>query len=173
MQTCEHPPMTETPPATAIRPATATGSVTAALLAMAPGAGRQPATRHHRLGRLAALAVGAFLLPWCAVLGVTLPASTVVPNWSLAWVGLDLAEAAAALLTALLLTRGSPQAGLPATAGAALLLADAWFDVCTSPPGLDRLLAVGEAVLVELPLAAAAIWLAVALTRGTGRGRPS
>jgi hypothetical protein len=77
----------------------------------------------------------------------------------------------AALLTALLLTRGSPRAGLPATAGAALLLADAWFDVCTSPPGLDRLLAVGEAVLVELPLAAAAIWLAVTLTRGTG-GRP-
>ena len=165
--------MTETPPATAIRPATATGSVTAALLAMAPGAGRHPGARHHRLGRLAALVVGAFLLPWCAVLGATLPASTVVPNWSLAWVGLDLAEAVAALLTALLLTRGSPRAGLPATAGAALLLADAWFDVCTSPPGLDRLLAVGEAVLVELPLAAAAIWLAVALTRDTGRGRSS
>ena len=65
----------------------------------------------------------------------------------------------------MLLTRDSPRAGLPATAGAALLLADAWFDVCTSPPGLDRLLAVGEAVLVELPLVAAAIWLAVALTR--------
>jgi len=107
------------------------------------------------------------------VLGATLPTSTVVPNWSLAWVGLDLAEAVAALLTALLLTRGSPRAGLPAAAGAALLLADAWFDVCTSPLGLDRLLAVGEAVLVELPLAAAAIWLAVALTRDTGRVRPS
>jgi hypothetical protein len=64
-------------------------------------------------------------------------------------------------------------AASPTWAGAALLLADAWFDVCTSPPGLDRLLAVGEAVLVELPLAAAAIWLAVALTRGTGRRRPS
>jgi hypothetical protein len=95
-----------------------------------------------------------------------------MPNWSLAWVGLDLAEAAAALFTAVLLTRGSPRAGLPATAGAALRLADAWFDLCTSPPGLGRLLAVGEAVLVELPLAAAAIWLAVALTRDTGRGRP-
>jgi hypothetical protein len=127
--------------------------------------GGHPATRYHRLGRLAALAVGAFLLPWCVVLGATLPASTVVPNWSLAWVGLDLAEAVAALLTATLLTRGSSRAAIPATAGAALLLADAWFDVCTSPPGLDRLLAVGEAVLVELPLAAAAIWLAVALTR--------
>ena len=128
-------------------------------------------TPHHRLGRLVALAVGAFLLPWCAVLGATVPASAHVPNWSLAWVGLDLAEAVAALFTAVLLTRGSPRAGLPAAAGAALLLADAWFDLCTSPPGLDRLLAVGEAVLVELPLAAAAIWLAVALTRDTGRGR--
>jgi len=161
MQTCEHPPMTETPPATASRLVTATPYVTATR------PGRHPATRHHRLGRLAALAVGAFLLPWCAVLGATLPASTVVPNWSLAWVGLDLAEAVAALLTATLLTRGSSRAAIPATAGAALLLADAWFDVCTSPPGLDRLLAVGEAVLVELPLAAAAIWLAVALTRPT------
>jgi hypothetical protein len=52
-----------------------------------------------------------------------------VPNWSLAWVGLDLAEAVAALLTAVLLTRGSPRAALPAVAGAALLLVDAWFDV--------------------------------------------
>ena len=129
-------------------------------------------TAHHRLGRLVAVAVGGFLLPWCAVLGATLPASTYVPNWSLAWVGLDLAEAVAALLTAVLLTRRSPRAALPAVAGAALLLADAWFDVCTSPPGLDRLLAAGEAALIELPLAAAAIWLAVALTRDTGRGRP-
>jgi hypothetical protein len=134
--------------------------------------GMQTWTAHHRLGRLVALAVGAFLLPWCAVLDATLPASAHVPNWSLAWVGLDLAEAVAALFTAVLLTRGSPRAGLPAAAGAALLLADAWFDLCTSPPGLDRLLAVGEAVLVELPLAAAAIWLAVALTRDTGRERP-
>ena len=107
-----------------------------------------------------------------AVLGGTLPASAHVPNWSLAWVGLDLAEAVAALLTATLLTRGSPRAAIPASAAAALLLADAWFDVCTSSPGLDRLLAVGEAVLVELPLAAAAVWLAVAVTRDTGRGRP-
>jgi hypothetical protein len=130
-------------------------------------------TAHHRLGRLVALAVGAFLVPWCAVLGATLPASAHVANWSLAWVGLDLAEAVAALFAATLLTRGSPRAAIPAAAGAALLLADAWFDLCTSPPGLDRLLAVyGEAVLVELPLAAAAIWLAVALTRDTGRGRP-
>ena len=159
MQTCDLPPWTETPPVTDASPRTEARP--------AP----YPGIRHHRLGRLAALAVGVFLLPWCAVLGATLPASAYVPNWSLAWVGLDLAEAMAALLTGVLLTRGSPRAGLPATAGAALLLADAWFDVCTSPPGLDRLLAVGEAVLVELPLAAAAIWLAVALSPVRTSGR--
>ncbi|HET9967068.1 MAG TPA: hypothetical protein VFQ68_02460 [Streptosporangiaceae bacterium] len=118
-----------------------------------------------RRGRLVALAVGMFLLPWCVVLGMTLPAGTFVPNWSLAWVGLDFAEAVAALLTAWLLSRGSPRAGLPAMAGAGLLFADAWFDVCTSAAGTARLLAVGEALGAELPLAAAAIWLAVTLTR--------
>ena len=118
-----------------------------------------------RRRRLVPLAVGVFLLPWCVVLGMTLPAGTFVPNWSLAWVGLDFAEAVAALLTAWLLGRGSPRASLPAMAGAGLLFADAWFDVCTSAAGTARLLAIGEALVVELPLAAAAIWLAVNLTR--------
>jgi hypothetical protein len=121
--------------------------------------------RHHRLGRLVALAVGLFLLPWSVVLGMTLPASTFVPDWSLAWMGLDFGEAIAALLTAWLLRRGSPRASLPALAGAGFLFADAWFDVCTAPDGLPRWLAMGEAVLLELPLAAAAVWLAVTLTR--------
>jgi len=129
----------------------------------------EPRLRHHRLGRLVALAAGTFLLPWCAVLGVTLPGSALVPDWALAWVGLDLAEAVAALLTAVLLSRGSPRAALPAMAGAALLLADAWFDVCTSAAGMPRLLAAGEALGVELPLAAAATWLAVSLTRAKPR----
>jgi hypothetical protein len=111
------------------------------------------------------LAVGAFLVPWSVMLGITLPGGTFVPNWSLAWMGLDFAEAVAALLTGWLLSRGSPRASLPAVAGAGLLFADAWFDVCTSAAGTARLIAVGEALGVELPLAAAAIWLAVTLIR--------
>jgi len=112
-----------------------------------------------------ALAVGGFLLPWCVLLGVTLPAAARAQHWSLAWAGLDGAEAAAALATAVLLARGSARASLTAAAGSALLLVDAWFDVCTSAPGLDHAVAVVEAIFVELPLAGAAIWLAVALTR--------
>jgi hypothetical protein len=118
-----------------------------------------------RRGRLVALAVGCFLLPWCALLFATLPATVHAGHWSLAWTGLDAAEAAAALATAALLTRSDPRASLTAAAGGAFLLTDAWFDVCTSAPGLDRCLAVAEAVFAELPLAAAAFWLAARLIR--------
>jgi hypothetical protein len=126
----------------------------------------------HR-GRLVALAVGGFLLPWCVLLGMTLPSTAQAQHWSLAWAGLDGAEAVAALATAVLLARGNLRAGLTAVAGGTLLLADAWFDVCTSAPGLGHALAVAEAVCVEIPLAGAAFWLALTLTRYTGpAGRP-
>jgi hypothetical protein len=118
-----------------------------------------------RRARLVALAVGGFLLPWCVLLGATLPATTRVQHWALAWVGLDAAEGVAALATAVLLARADVRAALTAVAGGALLLADAWFDVCTSAPGLDHALAVAEAIFVELPLAAGALWLAATLVR--------
>ena len=131
--------------------------------ALVPPAPVRPAL--VRRGRLIALAVGCFLLPWCALLFVTLPATAHAGHWSLAWTGLDAAAAAAALATAVLLTRSDPRASLTAAAGGAFLLTDAWFDLCTSAPGLDRCLAVAEAVCAELPLAAAAFWLAARLIR--------
>ena len=142
------------------------------------GAGRgqpkvgEPAGQAGRPGQAVALAAGGFLLPWCVLLEVTLPAAARAQHWSLAWAGLDGGEAAAALATAVLLARGSARASLTAAAGSALLLVDAWFDVCTSAPGLDHAVAVVEAIFVELPLAGAAIWLAVALTRHPA-GSPS
>jgi hypothetical protein len=101
------------------------------------------------------------------VLSVTLPRTAQAQNWSLAWTGLDAAEAVAALATAALLARDDSRACLTAAAGGALLMVDAWFDVCTSAPGLEHTLAVSEAALVELPLACAAGWLAVRLSRRT------
>jgi hypothetical protein len=154
------------------RPATGTPATgTPATGTPATGTPSTPAPRPRaalvRRGRLVALAVGCFLLPWCALLFATLPATAHAGHWSLAWTGLDAAEAAAALATAALLTRSDPRASLTAAAGGAFLLTDAWFDVCTSAPGLDRCLAVAEAVFAELPLAAAAFWLAARLIRST------
>jgi hypothetical protein len=120
-----------------------------------------------RRARLVALAVGGFLLPWIVVLGAVLPATAQVQHWGLAWTGLDGAEAAAALVTAMLLARGDHRASLSAAAGGTLLLIDAWFDVCTSAPGAEHAMALAEATFVELPLAIAAWWLAIVLTRRT------
>jgi hypothetical protein len=78
-----------------------------------------------RRGRLVAQAVGSFLLPWCALLGVMLPTTARAENSSLAWTGLDGVEAVTALATAALLSRSDPRASLTASGGAALLLVDA------------------------------------------------
>ncbi|HEX4291612.1 MAG TPA: hypothetical protein VH021_21990 [Trebonia sp.] len=137
-----------------------------------PGDGGRAATRLDaqaqpallRRARLVALAAGGFLLPLCAVLAVTLPATAQAQHWAMAWTGLDAAEAAAALTTAVLLGRGDSRASLPAAAAGTLLLVDAWFDVCTAAPGAGHAMALAEAGCVEIPLAAAAWWLAIVLT---------
>jgi len=126
-----------------------------------------------RRARLVALGVGGFLLPWCVLLAVTLPATAQAQHWPAAWVGLDAGEAIAALATSILLARGDDRAALTAAAGGALLLTDAWFDVCTSTPGLEHMTSVAEAVFVEFPLAAAAFWLAVRLTSNRASKRPN
>jgi hypothetical protein len=120
-----------------------------------------------RRARLVALAVGGFLLPWSAVLAGTLPDQVQAQHWPLAWAGLDGAEALAALGTAALLARAGRRAALTAAAAGTLLLTDAWFDVCTSSPGAGHTLALAEAVCAEVPLAIAAWWLAIRLTRNT------
>jgi hypothetical protein len=148
---------------TLTRPPADTADVAASQAAPRTGLSGQPALL--RRARLAALAVGGFLLPWCVLLAVILPATAHAQNWSLAWVGLDGAEAAAALVTAALLSRADIRASLTAAAGGTLVLIDAWFDVCTSAPGAEHALALAEAAFVEVPLAIAAGWLALSLLR--------
>ena len=120
-----------------------------------------------RRARLVAFAVGGFLLPWSALLAVTLPPTAQARHWALAWTGLDVAEATAALVTAVLLSRGDRKASLPAAAAGTLLLIDAWFDVCTSAPGAGHAMALAQAGCAELPLAVAAWWFAIVLANQT------
>ena len=104
--------------------------------------------------------MAAAMLPWVAYLAWTLPARNVAAHYRLAWVGFDLLLCAALARTAYLAWRRSPFVVNIASATAALLVVDAWFDVTTSPGGDDLMLSVVLALLVELPLAVLSLLLA-------------
>ncbi|MGW2745261.1 hypothetical protein [Streptomyces sp. NPDC001450] len=107
------------------------------------------------------LGTGAVLLvPWVVVLALTLPSSTEVRHWSLAWIGLDVLMATGCAATALLGLRADPRARLTAAATAATAVLDAWFDVTTSRSGGDLAMALGCAV-VETALAGACVAMAL------------
>jgi len=113
-----------------------------------------------RLVALGLTAGGAGLLPWLVYLAVSLPPSPVAWHWPAAWAGLDGMEAAGLACTGVLMLRRDPRFRLAAAATAALLLADAWFDVTTAPPGSGELTSLLMAAAAELPTAALCAWLA-------------
>lgn len=112
------------------------------------------------IATLVAGGVAVVLLPWVLILAATLPPTYQANHWNLAWIGLDLAIAVTAGVTAFLLHRHDPRAALTAVAAGTLLVADAWFDISTSGPGLDHNLALAQGLLLEVPLAIGAFVLA-------------
>ena len=116
-----------------------------------------------RLVRWAAplfLACAVILLPWIVVAGLTLPSRSLSHNYNLAWAGYDVILLLGLAGTAYSTLRRSRLLPIAAAATAALLTADAWFDVLTSPGGWDKVEAIAMSVLAELPLAAVCFWLA-------------
>jgi hypothetical protein len=116
-----------------------------------------------RLVRWAApvfLACAAILLPWIAIASITLPSHQLSENYDVAWAGYDVGLLIGLLWTALSALRRSRQLTIAASATGALLLADAWFDVLTSPGGWDLAEAIAMSVFAELPLATLCFWLA-------------
>jgi predicted branched-subunit amino acid permease len=101
-----------------------------------------------------------FLVPWVVLLAVTLPSHHRSAHWDVAWVGLDVLLAALLLTVAVTAWRRSPWLEGAATATAALLFVDAWFDVLTSSTRVELVVALLEATLVELPLALVCLLLA-------------
>jgi ABC-type proline/glycine betaine transport system permease subunit len=104
------------------------------------------------LARLLA-AGGVLFAAWTGYLAVSLPERSVSWHYNLAWVGFDVLILAAVLATAWLSYRRSPQTAVTAGGTAALLVADAWFDITTSAPGRPLAVAIVLAVVVELPVA--------------------
>lgn len=107
----------------------------------------------------------AWMVPWCVYLAMTLPATALASNWSIAWVGFDIALAVVAAATAWFAHRGDVRAGVTALAAAVMLVMDAWFDAMTAGAGL--VMSLGLAFGLNLPLAAGAAWY----SRRTLRGR--
>ena len=127
-------------------------------------AGRLRPVRHAGwwwLG-LAITVAGAGLLPWMVYLAVSLPASTRAWHWPAAWTGLDAMEAVGLLATGLLALRRDVRSCIAALPTAGLLLADAWFDVTTAPPGGGELASLAMAIAAELPAAAVCLAIGVA-----------
>jgi hypothetical protein len=100
------------------------------------------------------------LLPWILLRISALPAQPRAAHWHVAWGGLDLALALLLLAVALAALRRSPWLEGTATAAATLLLTDAWFDVLTTSTRMELLEAIGEAAIVEVPLAVICLLLA-------------
>lgn len=110
--------------------------------------------RRRRRNRFVGIAAvcSLLLVPWIVVLAVTLPGRYVATNWTLTWVGFDVALFLALLATALLAWKRRRLVVPVAAACATLLCADAWFDITTSHPR-GYAISIGSALLVELPLA--------------------
>jgi hypothetical protein len=100
------------------------------------------------------------LLPWIVLLAVALPSSHEAAHWDVAWAGFDVMLALLLLTVAITAWRRSPWLEGAATAAATLLFVDAWFDVLTSSTQTELVIALGEAVVVELPLAVICLLIA-------------
>jgi hypothetical protein len=112
------------------------------------------------------------LAPWIVWLFVSLPSQEVANNWEVAWGGFDVALGALLAATGISLARRAPSAGILASMTAALLLADAWFDIITSHGTGKLVLALVEAFCVELPLAIVCLWIVRNIERVVADARP-
>jgi hypothetical protein len=107
------------------------------------------------------------LAAWIGILAATLPRYYRAGGWRGAWVGFDLAELAAFLVTGWAAWRRRQILIMCLVVLATLLCCDAWFDVVLDARTKGFLLSLLSAVLIELPLAAVAILLARRLLRRT------
>ncbi len=126
-------------------------------------------TRPHRRPRNAEPAprwVGVLLgvlavlfVPYIVQLALELPDRAQAVHYAAAWVGLDVMELLALAATAWFAWTRSTWVAMAATSAATLIVCDAWFDTVTARG--DRFVAaLGEALLVELPMAAFCLWIA-------------
>ena len=104
--------------------------------------------------------LGVCLLPWTVLLALTLPARHGTTHYGLAWTGFDVALAAVLAGTGIGAARQAAWLQGVAAAAATLLICDAWFDILSSTSRNELVTAVILALFVELPVAAACLFVA-------------
>ena len=102
----------------------------------------------------------ATMVPWTIGLATLLPRTATAHHWNTVWAGLDVAIIAGLASTSWLARLRDRRAAYAAVATTTLMCADAWFDLCTSGPGISFAMACVEAAA---ELAVAAICLTVGL----------
>lgn len=123
--------------------------------------------RRRRFFFLGTIACCVGLAAWIGVLAVTLPRYYRAGDWRGAWVGFDAAELVTFAVTAWAAWRGRQLLIMSLIVLATLLLADAWFDVSLDVRTSGFMFSLLSALLVEIPLAVAAILAARRLLRLT------
>jgi len=98
------------------------------------------------LGNIAAVAAMTLVL-WLVGGTRRLPITATAYHWGRAWLVFDCAMVDALALSGWFGVHRSRWAVPFLAASGTLLLIDAWFDVCTSPPGIELRLAVVDAFL--------------------------
>ena len=125
--------------------------------------------RHTALLRRVFLTVVAasslLLIPWITYLAVSLPDRFVAGQWKAAWVGFDIALMAFLAWTAWNAWQRRQMLITSAIITATLLVCDAWFDVVLDWGTDDMWWSLATALLIELPLAALLLRVAVRLIR--------
>jgi len=107
------------------------------------------------------LLAGIGLLPWTVYLVATLPGRHLQTGYyDVAWGGFDIALAGLLVATGVGLLRKRLWVQSTATAAATMLFCDAWFDVLSSQPGTERLVAIALALFAELPTAVVCLLIA-------------
>ena len=121
---------------------------------------------------LAFLFCAVVLIPWTALLFITLPRHYGANHWWLAWGGFDVALGLSLAATAFFSVRRSSYGEIAAAITGTLLVCDAWVDVMTSRRTSDVVQAIVSALLIELPLAVLCFWIARNIARAVDIARP-
>lgn len=121
---------------------------------------------------LSFLAFAAVLALWTVWLTYHLPSRHLSAHWDVAWGGFDVMLAFALAATGVAAIRGSPWLFGAAVSAATLLSVDAWFDMLTAFGHQQVMTAVLQAVFVEMPLAAACLYVATREKRNLSSTRP-